>query len=285
MEQASEKDGQLNFSNDQEQNLRIENELLKIKLQAEHGAWFDEFGDDLPPELEAEFLRNVQLFEDSFDKGEEMSIYECIGKPEYKNVNGLTADEIDQEMERVLELLHSKNILLDVSGEYEPAIIYKFITDELFHEKIREINIPGFMHHFIYEEFHPDHKADMGRTAQKFLDHWFEKGFDENSFELAHQLLTEDGKIFSRDEVITKLHNCLNSYHKFSNIEFIGCDTRFEWNEEKGIGLGHAEGMFRYDAELENRETLHFEGRFMLYMFNQDGFWQIFYFVFPGFAW
>ena len=50
-------------------------------------------------------------------------------------------------------------------------------------------------------------------------------------------------------------------------------------------GMGHAEGMFRYDAEIENGEKIHFEEAFKLYMINEDGYWRIFYFVFPGFAW
>ena len=49
--------------------------------------------------------------------------------------------------------------------------------------------------------------------------------------------------------------------------------------------MGHAEGIFRYDAEIENGETIHFEDAFKLYMINEGGYWRIFYFVFPGFAW
>ncbi|MFZ1262205.1 MAG: hypothetical protein WAT34_01750 [Chitinophagaceae bacterium] len=43
--------------------------------------------------------------------------------------------------------------------------------------------------------------------------------------------------------------------------------------------------MFSYDAEIERGETLHMEGPFKLYMINDTGRWQIFYFIFPGFAW
>ena len=37
-------------------------------MQAERNALFGGNMQDLPPEVEAEFLKNVQMFEDSFDK-------------------------------------------------------------------------------------------------------------------------------------------------------------------------------------------------------------------------
>ena len=68
MEEENKKYGDENFSDDPEENLRIENEILKLKMQAERNAMFGDNSEDLPPEVEAEFLKNVQLFEDSFDK-------------------------------------------------------------------------------------------------------------------------------------------------------------------------------------------------------------------------
>src|SRR5688572_7134565 len=255
-----------NFSSDPEQNLRIENEILKLKMQAERDAIFGGNMEDLPPEVEAEFLKNVQLFEDSFDKAEAVTIYECIGQPSYKKIDELKPDQVEEELTRIMELMHLKNIVLDVQGQYELSVIYKFIIEELFQEKIREVNFPGYTHHFIYEEFHPNHDIDIGNTAQVFLNHWFEKGFDENSLEFADRLVTAQAKVFSREEAIAKLCNCLNSYQRFINIKFKGSDTSFEWDEKERKGLGHAEGLFSYDAEIESGETLHIEGPFKLYM-------------------
>ncbi len=49
--------------------------------------------------------------------------------------------------------------------------------------------------------------------------------------------------------------------------------------------MGHAEGMVKYDAVLENGETVHVEGPFKLYMQLEEEWWQIFYFHWPGFEW
>ncbi len=285
MEEENKDQHKENFSDKPDENLRIENEILKLKLQAERGALFGGNMDDLPPEIESEFLKNVQQFEGSFEKAKMITIYECISKPTYKSVDELKNEEIEAELKSLVELMHSKNIILDVLGEYEHSVIYRFITEELFLEQIRDMQFPGYIHNFIYEEFHPNHTIDIERTAQDFLNHWFEKNFDENSTEFANQLITAGGEILPREEVITKLHNCLNSYQRFTNIKFSDTDTSFEWNENEKSGIGHAEGMFKYDAEIENGEIINLEGAFKLYMINEDAFWRIFYFVFPGFAW
>lgn len=285
MVEENNKEQEESFTNDPDQNLRIENEIIKLKMQAERGAFFGGNMEALPPGLEAEFLKNVQQFEDSFDKTSPVSIYECIGQPEFIKAEELKPEEVKVEISRIIEIMHSKNIILEVLGQYDLLVIYKFITEELFYEKIREVNLPGYIHNFIYEEFHPNHKIDISRTAQGFCNHWFENDFDEDSIELAGQLITAEGKIFSKQEVLEKLHNCLNSYQRFINIKFKGADTAFEWDEMERKGIGHAEGMFSYDAEIESGETIHIEGPFKLYMTNETGLWEIFYFVFPGFSW
>lgn len=53
-------------------------------------------------------------------------------------------------------------------------------------------------------------------------------------------------------------------------------------NEKK---FSDAEGAVKYDAVLTTGETVHLEGPFKLYLSNEDGWWSIFYFVFPGFDW
>lgn len=277
-----------NYQTDRDEwreNLQLENEILKLKMMAERGAYFGENAEDIPPEVEAQFLRNVQLFEDCFDKAEEISIYEYIGRPQYKDVSGLTAEEITGETKRIENLLYAKNIVIDVEGQYEPSVIYKFITDELFYEKIRPINIPGFIQHFPYEEFHPNHALDIGNAEEQFFINWFEKGFNEYSSKLADKFITVEGNIYSKEEVLQKLNDYLGRYRRLNNIKFGGSNVNFEWDDKEDKGIGHAEGIFSCDAEIETGEVIHIEGPYKLYMMNEFGLWEIFYFVFPGFAW
>src|SRR5204863_9670134 len=98
------------------------------KMQAERGALFGGNREGLPPEVEAEFLKNVQSFEDSFGQAKQITIYECIGSPEHKHVEKLKPEEVEDEIRKIIELMHSKNIILEVLGKYDLSIIYKFIT-------------------------------------------------------------------------------------------------------------------------------------------------------------
>ena len=52
-----------NFTNDPEEDLRMENELLKLKMQAERGGVFVG-GEDIPPEIENDWLQNILRFEE-----------------------------------------------------------------------------------------------------------------------------------------------------------------------------------------------------------------------------
>ena len=47
------------FSDDPQENMRIENDFLKLKLKAQYGdAFFMESNADLPPEIENEFKKH-----------------------------------------------------------------------------------------------------------------------------------------------------------------------------------------------------------------------------------
>ena len=273
------------FSPDPEENLRIENELLKLKLQAERGAFFSESRGSIPAETEAAFLQHIEQFEAAYEQAKETTVYEFIGKPDCKKAEALEPKDQQDALDGMLEMLEEKNIILEVIGEYPPAVIYEFITGEFFRHTFMPISVPGFMHCFTYEEFHPNHALSIERTANEFLDHWFQKEFSEYSVELADTFITADGRQLTREEIMTRLSNCLDSYRSFSNSSISDTATSFEWNEAENTGLGHAEGMISYDATLENGETVHFSGPYKLYLCCVYDYWQIFYFVMPGFEW
>jgi len=50
------------------EDMRSENEIMKIKMQAEFGAVFGETATDLPPEIEQQLLNNVYEFEKAWEK-------------------------------------------------------------------------------------------------------------------------------------------------------------------------------------------------------------------------
>ena len=271
------------FSDDPKENLRMENELLKLKLQAQFGAKLGA-GETLPPEIENEFLKNVFAFEQNLGDYKPIKVVDHLEKPDFPKATNLDDDSLKREYNRLMELMEKKSIAIDFIRPREERFKYQFITEELFAHETGN-SMPGMTTHFIYEEFHADHDLDIRNRTDDFLRDWFRKEFNEFSSELGYQFILPNGQTLTREEMLAKIKNVFDSYRIFKNCQVALNDVRFQWNDETQTGMGHAEGGVRYDAVLETGETLHFEGPFKLYLSNEDGWWSIFYFVFPGFEW
>ena len=186
------------FSDDPLEDLKIENEFLKIKLKAQYGDAFFMQGDAaLPPEIENEFLKNMITFEDNSKNAEYTTVYEKIGSPVFKKLAELNEEEIGAALEKITLLMNEHEISLDMcDGPYPDEVIYKFITEELFEHEIAKELLLGNGWHFIYEEFYPNDKVEIEKNTHQFLQHWFTRNFDEYSNELAAHFITADGKEF-----------------------------------------------------------------------------------------
>lgn len=153
-----------------------ENEFKKLKLSIEHGAIFpDKMSNNLPPEIESMFLDSVMNFENAYRNVKQISVYEKIGKPEFKPETTLSDDEITVELDRIMDLMHQNGLALDVLADYndENRLIYSFITEELFLHEIDDMKVPGMVANFIYEEFHQNHKYDLEHATEDFLRMFF----------------------------------------------------------------------------------------------------------------
>lgn len=274
------------FSDDPQENLRIENELLKIKLKAQFGEAFQMgTGEGMPPEIENRFLKNVLLFEEAHMNAAYTTVYNRIGKPAYRPAGELTREEMKQAADELLALMNEHQIQLDFcDGPYDDETIYRFITEEFFEHEIEKEAVDGMNTCFIYEEFHPDHKADIEKRAHEFLQGLFTASFNEYSIELSDECITADGQQLTREELLKKMQLYFDAFQGFSNDVWTRPYVEFELKED-GSGMGFAEGMCKYDAALDNKETLHFEGPFKIYLSLKYGMWQVFYFVVPGFKW
>lgn len=275
------------FSDNPEENLRIENELMKIKLKAQYGDAFQmESSEVLPPDVENQFLKNILAFEASYSKGDFVTIYQRIGKPEYKAVNKMTPGELKESVQQLLELLNQHQVNLDfMDGPYDDAIIYQFITEELFNQEVEKDPVDGMVMGYIYEEFHPNHKAEIERGTHQFLKEWFSRSFKENQFVLSQEILTAAGQQMQREELIDKLALFFDAFKNFANDGYNIDNINFELQPENERGMGFAEGMLKYDAEIDNNEIIHFEGPYKLYFQLEYNEWSVFYFVMPGFKW
>jgi hypothetical protein len=271
------------LSDDPEENLRMENELLRLKLKAELGG--DSFSSgDLPPEIENEFLKNVMAFEQNWAKTKDhkpAKVYDLLGKPAFKKAAELDDAELEKALEQINELLSEKNVevYFGEDDEYDNRAQYVFITEELFDHETTFMPMPGMTTFFSYEEFHPNHKKDIENKAKKFLSAWLKKDIEACGWELAHHAILPDHKILSKDEVIARFEHIFSFSTAFANETYEFFDTGFDLE----AAMGHAEGGIKYDVVLKNGETVPVGGAFKLYFSFDHEYWSLVYMVLPGF--
>ncbi|MEP7141336.1 MAG: hypothetical protein ABI707_00640 [Ferruginibacter sp.] len=276
-----------NFSDDLHENLRIENEFLKIKLKAQYGEAF-EMGssEDMPPGIENQFLKSMMAFEDEYANAEYTTVYERIGKPVYSTVNEMSKAELNAALQGLIKMLGKNDIGLDIcDGPYSDEVIYQFIIEELFTLQVEKKPVAGMTSNFIYEEFHPNHKADIVKRTHTFLRNWFNRSFTEYCTELSWHCITADGIQMTREDIIARMNIFFEAFRQFNDDGYNIDDISFELQEEPDRGMGFAEGMLKYEAVMDNGEKIHYEGPYKLYMNMEDTWWSIFYFVMPGFKW
>lgn len=159
-------------------NIQQENEFKKLKLSIEHDAnFFGKSDSNLPPEIEGQFLDYISDFENAFKNAKRITVYEKLGKPEFKPAKSLSDYELTAALNVLIELMQTHNMGLDVLCDYEDEdrLVYTFITSELFLSEIDDINVAGMITHFIYEDFHQNHKYDLENATQDFLKMFLNK--------------------------------------------------------------------------------------------------------------
>src|SRR4051812_22182602 len=154
---------------EREDELRADNDFMKMKLMLERGATFGS-GEQLrriPAELENNFLRNVLEFESLNDGHAFITVRQKLGDVRrFAPVDEIDDEHIDHEWRELLTYLNSHQITVGVSSPFVCSRqLYRFVTEELFDLQISSVDMPGLVHGFIYDEFHPDPAFDNPRSA------------------------------------------------------------------------------------------------------------------------
>jgi len=159
--------------------LRFENEFLKAKIMAEHGAVHvcANPNGDTPPEVENEILKTIVERDEAV--AEEIPIYDYIGRPVYLKEEDMSDELLEYELERIFDLLCEKNILIDSIYQVDDRAMYKFLTEDLFKHPIVNNFFHGMGSIYMYEDFHPNHEHKTGDLCEGFLDIFFAGDFYE----------------------------------------------------------------------------------------------------------
>ena len=144
------------------------NESKKRELEEKYGP-FQSSESKAPPEIESQFLRNIEEYEQQYQNAGQVTVGQFIGNPVFRKLGEIPHDELETELDTVLECLAGHNVLIDFLCDVPIEERYRFITEELMARETDDIRIEGMNHHFIYEEFHPNDQYDANMFAQDFL--------------------------------------------------------------------------------------------------------------------
>ena len=158
---------------------RILNEKKKDDLRQKFDMSFEHHRDDMSPQLEGEWLDYITEFERQFENAVQITVRARIGNPEIRPLAEITDSELEAELDRLFELLDLHNIAIDFLHEQSDREIYRFITEEFLDEMTDDMQIPGMVSHFIYEEFHPNDEDDIKQSIDEFLYGLFKEGLKD----------------------------------------------------------------------------------------------------------
>jgi hypothetical protein len=247
--------------------LKTENEEIKKKLTEEHGAFFGGMGGEgmnLPPEIESMFLNNIMAFENAHKSASRVQLYDFLGQPSYRKVEELTDEEVTQELDRVMKLMSSKMIILDTLCEVDDRELYRFITEELFLEETEDVQIPGMISHYTYEEFHPNHEYDIRNHSTDFIRFYLDKENDFFKSSLTSEAEKADWHLHFREAFssfqqnefsITKLVFDTESATIQFDIDFVGI---VDGSGESLIFKGEGEMTLRLEWDYWSVNTVRF---------------------------
>jgi len=275
------------FSDDPEENLRLENEFLKMKMMVESGGIIGGNGDSkLPPEIENQWLKNVIEFERTYANAKPQKIVDLLGKPSFQNEKDLDDKKFKTEFIRLNKLLMDHNINVDFIAPQTDRVKYHFITRELFDHETDFIPVKGMTTNFIYEEFHPDHKNEIAEITNDFLNDFFQRNFNVDTHYINNEIILPDGNVISKEQLINRFYSMYEVAVEFANTSFQLDNIEFEIKEETEdvpSGMGFSEGEIQYDMIFKDGERRTIHGPFKIYFGRQWEFWNIYFFYLAGY--
>jgi hypothetical protein len=258
--------------------LRTENEILKLKMEAEFGASIHASANDLPPELENTFLRSIYEFEKESRKNPaRITVHRIIGEPEFRVSAELADDELEAALERLRQLLFDHQIILNTHRSYSSRTIYDFIVNELFAYEMENIRVPGYYCHFCYEDFHPDHEYDLYMDAKEFIKQIMNRTLDREYNGIYDQVSLDDGRVLPCTEVFDRI---MLSISDFPELRINKLEIReISYNETDASVLCFLD----YDGCFSDKDHVNINGQVKLgYKKDYGGYWYVSNINIPG---
>ncbi len=243
--------------------LSTENELLKLKMMAELGGNF--LGsDELPPEIENKFLKQIMSFHKKHDTAKRTTLYQKIGSPEYNHVNDISDKQLDRELSKIWNIMNKHGVGLSVLYDVSKREIFRFITEELFKLEVDDVTMKGWTNQYIYEEFHPTEDYDLKVAVQQCVHMIFTKGMPFFGEQFSEELKDSIGLSIEPEELLEKIEKfqsefsqldlhqikmIVNSKNEEAKIAHVTCEANYRTQKEKGQRFKKELAVIEFELE------------------------------------
>ncbi len=202
-----------------QEELNIENQFLKLKMMAEFGENFV-VTDNLPANFENHLLRRVLYFHQNYKSSRKITVYQFIGEPPYNHVHDMNGREIKRELKKLLRLMAQKGVNFEVLAPTPDRDIYRFVTEELFKEKIDEVRMKGWTNDFIYEDYHPNLEYDVKNAVYYVLSALFDAQFPFFDDYFAEEMQDALGLTTDIEEITEKVQDFRKDYNDVILVDY-----------------------------------------------------------------
>jgi len=268
------------LSSDHDDELRASNELLKLKLELEHGMRHYE-SNGLSPDLENKWLKYIYDHEELYSQCGRISVYDYIGRPPFTAIERLERKQVTAELERLLSVMKTNGVQLDCMYEYDDSVIYRFVTTELFGVEMDNIRMPGLVNHFTYEDFHMNNQYEIERIGTDLIKSIYN-----------HEWRAEYDSVWVG--AIVKCNGISHDFHGFSSL-VMGFQQRHSFLEIRELHVnevsvdelnGHGQMMaslvFLSQLHYGQREQLRGDCVIGFQKDKQSGYWNVVDINMPG---
>lgn len=257
-----------------EEELHMENQMLKIDLEQKFGKPINineqEDMPKLPLAIENEFLKHMSAFEHKFKSAKETTVFELLNKPKFKPTHTLSPKQLVTEIDKVFKLLTKHHIVVDFIAKYPAETMHEFLTVELMEKQIPDMHVPGFITHFIYEEFHPNHELSVMDSMHRFIRFLFDEEADLKHLKM---MVTDEINLNEKATSLDELIDAITTFrltNKYDNamgfeIEDISFNTEFTH--------ANAVGYVAFKNPIKGKRKIKLPFKFGLE--NKDDWWTI----------
>jgi len=270
--------------------IQAENDFLKLKMMAEWGASFGGNADPLSPELENQFLKQVQAFETAYHAASPGTFSDTVGRPPYlpwQEVQQLPYAEQEALVNEVLAFYQQNGVDVCFEFEYPPAVKYQFLVEELPGRPNYFGVVPGMMVGVIYEEYHPNHGAVIEATTDDFMEGLVHLDIEQLKLTLSPVQVLPDGP-YPTEILLKALADKFQTIAALDDLEYSIMQTSYDLSKETEgenetiAGLGYSEGLVKFTVVKKDGSSRPISGPFKFYFQFEYGCWSIMYIIFPG---